>query len=634
VSDWWAVAMAAAGFAGALGAIRGVVGPVPLLLGIGVAVVPLAARRPAVLCLGVALLTAGLAQRSLAGLGPPATGRVRAEVTLVADPVPDGRGGVQVDVRLHGHRLAARAHAAAAAALDDRLAGERVTALGTVMPPGTTERRALYRHLAGRLEIEAVAGWRPGHAVTRAANGLRRTLARGAQVLPERQRSLLAGLTLGDDRDQPADMTDAFEGAGLTHLLAVSGENLAFVLVVFGPLLVRLRFAPRLAATLGVLGGFALLTRFEPSVLRATAMAAVAATGTVLGRPASSLRTLGLGVTAILLIDPLLASSLGFQLSAAGTAGIVVGAARLQRFLPGPRWCTAPLSVTLAAQAAVAPLLVGPFGPVPLASVPANLLAVPAAGPVMVWGLTAGLVAGLAGGVVARVIHLPTRLLLTWIEAVALTTSRWPLGAVDAVGLIALAAGALALAASRTLRAHTTGPDTAGRGRGGVVGRVLQGVGAVVMVGALVRALAPVGVPPGFGSDDIAIGATAWRGGGAVILVVDGRALDRYVLSGLREAGIPRVDVVVLRSVARTALDTVGTMRRRWPGVAVVAPSLDGRPALDGAIDPPTGATIAVGGLHLAVVGDSGGHLDVRIWPRAEPSPSPTGSPGARSPRT
>jgi competence protein ComEC len=629
------VALAAAGFAGALAAIDGHVRTVPLALALGVAVAGLVVRRPALLCLGVGLLAAALAQRSLAGLSPPPAGPVRAEVTLVADPEPDGRGGVRVDVRLAGRRLQARAHTAAAAALDDRLAGERVLVVGRLAPPGQAETRLLHRHLAGRLHVETVVGWRPGHGVTRAANGLRRTLGRGAQVLPERQRSLLAGLTLGDDRHQPADMTDAFTGAGLTHLLAVSGQNVTFALLVCAPLLVRLRFAPRLAVTLGVLAGFALLTRFEPSVLRATAMAAAAATGAALGRPASTLRTLSLGVTGIVLVDPLLASSLGFQLSAAGTAGIVVGSAPLQRILPGPRWLTAPLSVTLAAQAAVAPLLVGAFGTVPLASVPANLLAAPAAGPVMVWGLTGGLVAGVAGDTVATLVHLPTRVLLAWIEHVALTTSRWPLGDIDATGLAGLAAGTVALAAGRAL--STTAPALApgradgatapaerrpARRRGGTVLQLLGGLAAGV---ALVGAAVPPAPAPAAGVDEVAvaIGATAWRGGGAVVLEVDGRAVDRYVQAGLPEAYIRRVDAVVVRTAARMSRDTVATLRRRWPRVGVLAPEDDrGSPAVEGAASPPTGAAVDIGGLRVVVTRNTGGRLDVQVEPRAR-SPGP-----------
>ena len=194
-----------------------------------------------------------------------------------------------------------------------------------------------------------------------------------------------------------ADMTDAFRAAGLTHILAVSGQNVAFVMVLVAPVLARLRFGPRLVVTLAVLAGFALVTRFEPSVLRATAMAGVAATGAALGRPASSVRVLALGVGGVLLVDPLLATSLGFRLSVAGAAGIIVGAARIERVLPGlagwrrrcrSRW---PPSWRWRRSWWAA------LGAVPVASLPANLLALPAAGPVMVWGLTGGLAAGWAG---------------------------------------------------------------------------------------------------------------------------------------------------------------------------------------------------------------------------------------------
>ena len=204
MDDRWAVALAMATFAGSLAAADGHVAQVPLTLAAAMLALGLVTRRPGVVCVGAALLAASLGQRSLAGLEAPlGTGPVTAEVTLVSDPVPDGWGGVGVDVRLDGRRLRAHARLAPAAALDDRLAGERVLIVGEVRPPGPTESALRYRHLAGRLEVDAVVGWRPGGGVTRVANGLRRTLARGADVLSDRHASLLAGLTLGDDRDQP-----------------------------------------------------------------------------------------------------------------------------------------------------------------------------------------------------------------------------------------------------------------------------------------------------------------------------------------------------------------------------------------------------------------------------------------------
>ena len=625
--DRWVVALAVATFAGSLAAADGLVVRAPLTLAAAVLALGLATRRPGVLCVGAALLAASLGQRSIAGLEAPLdTGPVTAEVTLVSDPVPDGRRGVGVDVGLDGRRLRAHPRLAPAAALDDRLAGERILVVGEVRPPGPAELALRYRHLAGRLEVDAVIGWRPGGGVTRVANGLRRTLARGAEVMSNRHASLLAGLTLGDDRDQPADMTDAFRAAGLTHILAVSGQNVAFVMVLVAPVLARLRFGPRLVVTLAVLAGFALVTRFEPSVLRATAMAGVAATGAALGRPASTLRVLALGVGGVLLVDPLLATSLGFRLSVAGAAGIVVGAGRIERLLPGPRWLAAPLSVTLAAQLAVAPLLVAAFGAVPVASLPANLLALPAAGPVMVWGLTGGLVAGLGGPAVATVVHLPTRALVAWIDGVATAAARWPLGQLRA-GHVALLAVATAAAVAAGPRAR---PDPEGDGEpppGAPQRRsvgVTRGSAALVAIVVLVHAAGAAGGPGVIDGAAVGPGAQLWQGGGAAAVIVDGRAREEAVLAGLRDRGVARLDVVVLRTAAPAAAEVAATLRRRWPRVVVLGPAGSAaaarRVANLGSVAVPTAGTVVdVGGLRLTVQGSGAEWLDVGVVLRRAP---------------
>ena len=92
-------------------------------------------------------------------------------------------------------------------------------------------------------------------------------------MAPER-RALYAGFVLGDDRGQPVEITDDFRASGLSHLLVVSGQNVAFVLALVSPLLRRLRLGWRLVAGLALLLLFGVLTRWEPSVLRAEAMAA------------------------------------------------------------------------------------------------------------------------------------------------------------------------------------------------------------------------------------------------------------------------------------------------------------------------------------------------------------------------
>jgi competence protein ComEC len=364
---------------------------------------------------------------------------------LVTDP-ETVKGALRVELRVGHRHIEAWARGGAAGGLYDRLAGERVEVRGHLRPvPETMRGRLARRHIAARLTVDEVGRWWSGSFPARVANAVRRTFVHGAAPLSITQRSLFAGFVLGDDRDQPATVTDDFRGSGLTHLLVVSGENVAFVLVLAGPLLRRVGLRSRLVIGLTVLFGFGLITRWEPSVLRAEAMAAIALGATALGRPVSTLRVLALAVTGLLLVDPMLVRSVGFLLSVGACTGIALFAARVAGRIPGPRSLADAVGVTVGAQLGVAPILIPVFGPLPLASLPANLLAIPAAGPIMVWGMTAGVVAGLLPRAIASVVHLPTRLLITWVALVARTCARLPLGHLTLVSLGVI--GALVIAA-------------------------------------------------------------------------------------------------------------------------------------------------------------------------------------------
>jgi predicted CoA-binding protein len=84
----------------------------------------------------------------------------------------------------------------------------------------------------------------------------------------------------------------------------------------------------------------------------------------------------------------------------------------------------------------VAPVQLAVFGPLPVAALPANLLAGPVAGPVMIWGLPAGLAAGVLPGPLPTILHLPTLLGVRWIALVARVGEAAPLGHVGAAGLV------------------------------------------------------------------------------------------------------------------------------------------------------------------------------------------------------
>jgi competence protein ComEC len=523
--DARALALAAAAVAGAVAPARGA-----LAAGVVVAIGAAVARWPALRWLAVALVASGLAQRSLDGLDGVEPGLLTSEVTLLSDPAPNF-DGVRVDVRWAGRRLQATADGIAADALRPRLAGEIVAVRGSVRAADPGKPWLVARHIAGELEVLRVDGWEPGDPASRIANAVRRTLVSGGSPLAERQRSLFTGLVIGDDRDQPVDLADSFRGAGLTHLLAVSGQNVAFVLALAGPGLRRLRLWPRLVATLVVIAMFGLLTRFEPSVLRASAMAALAVTMAMPGLPTSRLRVVGLAITGLVLVDPLLVRAAGFQLSACAAIAIVVLAPRITPVLWGPAPVREALAVTLAAQLGVAPVLLATFGPIPVASLPANLLCVPVAGMVMVWGLTAGLAAGVVGARVAALLHLPTQLALGWLELVADRTSRAPLGELGVANVVALAVG-LAVAVLGFRR------------------RGIRRAGTLLAVAAVAAAVVVAHRPPPLRST-LAPGVVRWHQGDVDVLVLGGvggrtRISGPGALQGLRRAGVGTIDLLVV----------------------------------------------------------------------------------------
>jgi ComEC/Rec2-related protein len=210
-----------------------------------------------------------------------------------------------------------------------------------------------------------------------------------ATLAPERA-GLLAGMALGDTSLLSGDLERDFRAAGLTHLMAVSGANLAVVLGA-GLWLAGVAGAGR--RTLAIVGVvlvvlLVVVTRWEPSVLRAGVMAGLVLFGIATGRGPGGRRALCLAVVVLLLADPALAGALGFQLSVAATAGVLWLGRAVTRALPDrlPERARTAVGMTLGAQATALPLLALVFGRLSLAGLPANLLGLPLAGAPMLLG--------------------------------------------------------------------------------------------------------------------------------------------------------------------------------------------------------------------------------------------------------
>jgi competence protein ComEC len=387
-------------------------------------------------------------------LAPRELGTFEGWARLVDDPQPYG-ASTRVLLEIDGERFEMWARGRARRIRVDGWRGGQYVAVHGDRRRLDEQRQArvAWQHVVGEFRLEWVSDVSPGGPIDRASNRVRIAIERGADELPGDDGALFRGLVVGDDRDQPREMIQRFRASGLSHLTAVSGQNVSFVLAAAGPLLRVLRPWSRWLVTLGLIAWFVSLTRFEPSIVRAGTMAALSATAFVLGRERAPWRILCLAVTGLLLIDPLIVRSVGFWLSVGATAGVAtIGpwlGHRLHRLGP----VAMPIGITLGAQLGVVVPALLVFGRLPLVSVPANLLAVPVAGFVMLYGLPAGLVAGFVP-TLAPIVMFPCRIGVRWVDTVAVLGERFEPG-----GTATWAGWFVLFAAVATIAAKNRGHD-------------------------------------------------------------------------------------------------------------------------------------------------------------------------------
>jgi competence protein ComEC len=424
----------------------------------------------------------------------------------------------------------------------------------------------------------------------RASAQVRAALRASVSELPPDRRALVPALVDGDDAGLDPDLTDDFRTTGLTHLLAVSGTNLTLV-VGFAVMVARwLGVRGRWLYVVGAAGiaGFVLVARAEPSVLRAAAMGAVALLGMASGGADRGTRALGVATVALLLLDPALATAVGFGLSVLATAGILLLAPAwrdaLARWLP--RAVAEAVAVPAAAQLACTPLVAAISGQVSLVAVAANLLAAPAVGPATVLGLAGGIVT-LAWAPAGRVLGWAAGWCVAWVIWVAERGAGLPSAAVawgtGPLALIVLSATcvALAVAAPHLLGRRSTGVACCG----------------LLVVAALVRVPTPGWPPDGW----LMVACDVGQGDGLVLntgvghdaVVVDAGPDPRPMKACLDGLDIRTVALVVLTHFHADHVDGL-------PGV--LAGRRVGRVWVTRLQDPPEGVSLVRRALAAAGV--------------------------------
>ena len=381
-------------------------------------------------------------------------GAVRSEPTPLANPWPDSDPRIRFVVALEqvtgrGSRGDAAAPVLVLADAQDVPYGARVQVWGRLEPAGPGDDVAAVLRASRPVSVVSDAG-----AVDAVVGRVRSALLRVTDPLPADQRGLVPGAAIGDTTRMPADLDQAMRDVSLTHITAVSGGHFAVLSLTVLAITAVLRLPgwARAVVTGVAMTGFVLLVHPDPSVVRAAAMGAVAVLGMLLGRPSRAIPALGTAVVVLLVIDPWLARSFGFVLSALATGALALLAPMIAaRLTMVPRWFAVAVSVPIAAQAVCGPVLVLLDPSVSMYAVPANLLAAPALLPATVLGVAAAVTAPWAPGLAGVLAH-GAGAATWWIAVVARTCAGlpgarhdWPSGPVGALALVVATGVVLAI---------------------------------------------------------------------------------------------------------------------------------------------------------------------------------------------
>ena len=416
----------------------------------------------------------------------------------------------------------------------------------------------------------------PG-AFLSAIDGMRQGLVSLSREEPGDGGRLLPGLAIGDTSAVDQGLLEAMRVTSLSHLVAVSGSNCAIVVAIVVALAALFGGGvwARLIAGVLALVGFVILVTPEPSIIRASIMAAIVLAFIASARPVRGIPVLGVTVLILLAINPWMALDFAFALSVMATGGILLFsvplATKFGRFLPAP--LALILALPVAAQIACQPILILLNPVIPVLAVPANALAAPAAPLATIVGMVACVFAGVLPALSASLVS------LAW----------WPSAYVAAIGRALSAApfatlpwpaGWWGVLSSASLGYLALGWFLLKRGKHRKIRRVMavawSAVALAVMMGFLApRALVKASVPNDWTIAQCDVGqgdALLLRSSGRVALIDMGED-PRLLTECLDLLGIQQIDLAIISHFDR---DHVGG----WPAIAGKAITVWRGPAL------------------------------------------------------
>ena len=210
-------------------------------------------------------------------------------------------------------------------------------------------------------------------------------------LFPENAAAFAKALLVGDRSCIDYEMNTAFRVSGISHIVAVSGLHVTILFSLLHVLFLKKRVLSTLVG-IPVLILFAAVAGFSPSITRACIMQCLMLLATVLNREYDPPTALGAAALVMVVANPMVATSISFQLSIGCMIGIFLFSNRIRGWLLDEkrlgsakgksivarlkRWFAGSVSISMGASVITTPLVALYFGTVSLVSLLTNLLIV------------------------------------------------------------------------------------------------------------------------------------------------------------------------------------------------------------------------------------------------------------------
>lgn len=208
-----------------------------------------------------------------------------------------------------------------------------------------------------------------------------------ARLFPKDEMGLIIGMMIGETKDISEDVLENFKTTGITHLIAVSGSNVVYV-VVLVQFLFKKFFGKRATYFISIffLILFMLISGASASVCRATLMIILSICADIFFLKSGTFSNILTSAFVLILLNPLVIYDVGFILSFGGTLGIVLLSKDFTRLFKRLGKLNETLSVTCSAQFILAPIMMYYFNTFSILSIVTNIIVVPISGSITILG--------------------------------------------------------------------------------------------------------------------------------------------------------------------------------------------------------------------------------------------------------